>query len=762
MSINAAVLGLPTGIPGWALLQKRAIASFTGFAADPTLKSDIAYLRAKLPGATTAKAMLSDPRLQRIVLGAYGLDSQIGMNGLMEKVLNSNLTDSRSLAAKMTNAAFKTIARDFNYGGTTTPAKPAIASQTVIAIDNLRAGSGFGSFSGTLGGVTVKGLDIGAATDRFALANALQAAFRKADGNRTDLSVRVDGTSLVFTDARGRGDLRNGSFDPATGARAVFVPNGLTSADAVPQPSRAEVTLSGLGDGRTITNFSASFGGVTVNAVDLSAATTPAQVASALQAAFREADGKATAISVTVKGNVVTLSDAKGRGGASGVSIATTPGGATASLTATTRDASGVLQPPVLPAPSTTSIQVSGLGLRDRFTTFTGSFGGVTLTNFDISGAADLKTLAETLQAAFRDADSGRADISVTVRGDTLLLTDLEGKGGASKVTLASKSIAKATVTANSGATPFSTTKSVSTLAVTGFDAANGFASVAGTVGGVSIGPLDTSAITTLDDLATTLQAAFRAADRNRPYIGVEVKGSTLVFSDLFGRGGATAFDVTGAAVGGPAAAVTKTVAGSEATAATGGAAVGNPAFVDRLVQKYTEAQFAKTVGDVSQTLRLALNARTALPKLTNWYSVIADPKLSKVVVTALGLPAQSFGAVPVDQQVAILKTKMDIKELKDPAKLAKLLDRFVAISSVEEMTSGGDLTNGLAAMITPLNLNAKDKEDGSALDSMIGATSAAIFSVLYSNTGGGSDGGTTSSAGLALSLLSSAATAYR
>jgi hypothetical protein len=758
VSIPAAILGLPTGIAGWSLLKKRSIAEFSGFANDPTLRSDVTYLRAKLPGATTAKALLADPRLQQIVLGAYGLDSQIGMNGLMEKVLNSNLTDSKSLANKMTNAAFKAIARDFNYAGTTTPASAAVMSKTVLAVDGVGTGSTFGRFSGTLGGVSLRGIDISGATDRFQLASTLQAAFRKADGNRSDISVKVDGLSLVFSDAKGRGDLRDMTLDPAGGAQAIFVANGLTSANATPQPSRAEITLAGLGAEQTIGNFSGTFAGLTLDAVDLSAATTPQQVAAALQAAFREADGKGTSIAVSARGNVITVTDTKGRGGASDVSFATTPGGATASLTATTRDASGVMQAPVVPTPSTSTVQVTGLDTRNRFTTFTGSFGGVTLSNFDISAATDRKSLAALLQAAFRDADAGRADISVIAQGDSLMFSDLQGKGGATKVNLVSKSVAKATVTQTSGPTPFTSSHSVSTLAIDGLDAANTLASVAGTFGGVTIGPIDTSALATLDDLATTLQGAFRAADNNRPYISVAVKGSTLVFTDISGRGGATAFDVTGPASGGPSAQVSSTVAGSVATAATGGAAVTSTAFVEKIVQKYTESQFNKTVGNVSQTLRLALYAQQSLPKLTNWYSVIADPKLARVVETAVNLPADSFGAVPVDQQVAILKTKMDIKDFKDPAKLTKLLDRFVAISSVADITSGADATNGISALLAPLRLG--DNQGGSNSDSMIGATSAAIFSVLYS-TDGSDSSGTLSGAGLALQLLNSATNAY-
>lgn len=758
MSIPAAVLGLPTGIPGWALLQKRPVADFKGFVNDPSLKSDTAYLRAKLAGKTTAKALLADPRLQQIVLTAYGLESQIGMNGLMEKVLTSDLANPKSLANKLTNPLFRTIAKDFNFGGVVTPAVPVIASRTVLQVNGLGPGSSFGSFSGTLGGVKIRGLDMSGATDATQLAARLQAAFRKADGNRTDLSVTVDAGRLVFADAKGRGDLREMTLDPVIGARAVFVANGLPSADAPIPPSRAEIAVTGLSRTQTIGNFSGTFAGVTLNDVDLSAATTQQEIAATLQVAFRAADGKAADIGVMVIGDRIRMTDAKGRGGASDVSFATTPGGATARLAATTVDASGVMQAPVMPAPSTAKVQLSNFGARSTFTTFTGTFGGVTLTGLDISAATDRQGLAAALQEAFRAADSGRADITVAAVGDSLVFTDAQGKGGASKVSFAAKSLAKATVTATSGPPSFTAPRTTSTLAVSGFDATHTLGRIGGTFAGITVAPIDTSALTTLGDLAATLESAFRAADGNRAFISVTAKDSTLVFTDISGRAGATAFDIADAGGAGPTAGVVSTEAGRQAVAASGGPAVTSAAFLDRLVQKYTDAQFAKTVGGVSPSLRLALYARQALPKITNWYSVIADTKLAKVVETALGLPAESFGAVPVDQQAAILKGRMDIRDLKDPEKLAKLLDRFVAISSVSDITAGGDATAGIAGLLMPLGSG--EAQDGGGADVMLGATSAAIFSVLYGGTAEEGAGGT-SGAGLALQLLSSASAAY-
>ena len=726
MNVTGASLGLPTGTAGWKLLQTRTFKDFTAFAKDPGLKSDLDYLRAKLPTKLTAKAMLDDPRLEQIVLSAYGLDAQVGMGGLMQKVLNSNLADKTSLANKMTNAAYVQIARDFNFGGTATAAVAAVPSRTQVNIDGLRAGQGFGGFSGSFGGVKVQGLDLSQVTNRQDLAATLQTAFRKADGQRSDISVVVQGTSLLFTDAKGRGDARDMAFSPITGATATWVPNG--SIHGVVQPSAAKVTVTGLQAGQPIGNFSGSFGGVLLTAVDTSAATTRQQMAATLQAAFRKADGDRGDISVTAYGSDLIFADSKGRGGATAFSFAQTPGGATATLSQTTLDASGVLQPAVLAKPSTAQVAVQGLGGQHLVSSFSGTFGGVTLSGVDTSAATNWADLASTLQTAFRAGDKGRADISVTSDGHNLLFTDSQGSGGAKNFTFASTTGVTATVTATSGDPVFTATKTTSTLAVAGLDANHAFGSIGGTFAGLGVAPLDTSGITTRQGLADALQAAFRQADGNRAFISVAVSGDNLVFTDISGRSGAGSFDITAAgSSGNPVASVTATMAGSQAVAASGGPKVADSSFLDSLAQKYTQAQFQKTVGDVSDSLRKALYAQQMLPKVTNWYSVIADTNLAAVVHTMLNLP-DSFGAVDVDQQVNILKSKMNIADFKDPVKFTKLLNRYVAVASSTETSAVND-PSGLLQLVQPLDFTSYGN---SSSDSFTGAASAAIFAITF------------------------------
>jgi hypothetical protein len=239
MQLAIQSLGIPTGVAGWDLLQNETATNFPALTNDPVLKQQIAYFEKNAPKATTAQALLSDPQLQDFVLTAYGLTSESGMTALMEKVLNSAPNSTTSFAARMVNSQFTQIAAAFNYGGTPTPAVPATSSVANVAFSGLYQQSTFGTFSGTFGGVTVSNVDLTGATTWQGLANTLQAAFQRADGNRTDIKVTLSGSSLTFSDGKGRGSATSFAWTSNaanTGSAPTAASPVIVSAGAAAQP----------------------------------------------------------------------------------------------------------------------------------------------------------------------------------------------------------------------------------------------------------------------------------------------------------------------------------------------------------------------------------------------------------------------------------------------------------------------------------------------------------------------------------------------
>ncbi|WP_159999938.1 DUF1217 domain-containing protein [Roseomonas sp. 18066] len=244
MSINAVTIGVPTGIAGWKLLQTKTPADFKAFTKDPLLQRDIAYLRETLPTKLTAKDMLADRRLQTMVLKAYGLDSQVGFDALMRKVLESNPDDNTSVAARMVDYRYRQVAAELNYGGLGIPEIPAVLSSTTLQMEGVMRGQEFTRFSGTMGGVKVTNVDIAGLTRRTDIAATLQAAFQKADGGNKDITVQALGVKIIFSDAKGRG---KGDFtftaDENSTARAYLLSESAGS-QVVPASGGTKVTDS--------------------------------------------------------------------------------------------------------------------------------------------------------------------------------------------------------------------------------------------------------------------------------------------------------------------------------------------------------------------------------------------------------------------------------------------------------------------------------------------------------------------------------------
>lgn len=245
MSITPISIGLPGGVAGWKILQGKSIVDFTSFAKNPALQRDITYLRDKLPTKLTAKDLLSDRRLQEMVLTAFGLDSQIGMNALMQKVLESDPNDSGSVAARMVDSRYKQLSAALNYGGLSIPEIPAVPSGATVQVEGIRQDKTFESFSGTFAGITVSGLDLSKSGNRIELAARLQAAFRKADGKGSEITVTALGGKLIFADRKGRGEAVGFTFVASSGstAQASLTANNKGSM-AVPPQGGLSVTAS--------------------------------------------------------------------------------------------------------------------------------------------------------------------------------------------------------------------------------------------------------------------------------------------------------------------------------------------------------------------------------------------------------------------------------------------------------------------------------------------------------------------------------------
>ena len=125
----------------------------------------------------------------------------------------------------------------------------------------------------------------------------------------------------------------------------------------------------------------------------------------------------------------------------------------------------------------------------------------------------------------------------------------------------------------------------------------------------------------------------------------------------------------------------------------TGGAPLKEPAIVKAIVDRYVDVSLEVKAEESNPAVRLALYFDRKAPRINNWYQVLADRALQKVVFTALDIPEQA-ALGDLDRLVDKLKKRFDIADFKDPAKLGKFLDRFSAMYDMKNGVSTGTSTN--------------------------------------------------------------------
>lgn len=110
-----------TGYAGWTFLKRTEDSQKQRLATDAALKRDEDYFRAKIGGIKTAEDLVSDKRLLRVALGAFGLSDDLNSTYFIRKVLEDGTLDNAALANKLSNKQYAALSSAFGFGDYTTP-----------------------------------------------------------------------------------------------------------------------------------------------------------------------------------------------------------------------------------------------------------------------------------------------------------------------------------------------------------------------------------------------------------------------------------------------------------------------------------------------------------------------------------------------------------------------------------------------------------------------------------------------------------------
>jgi len=112
---------------------------------------------------------------------------------------------------------------------------------------------------------------------------------------------------------------------------------------------------------------------------------------------------------------------------------------------------------------------------------------------------------------------------------------------------------------------------------------------------------------------------------------------------------------------------------------------------IEDTVAKYARQTLEEDAGVQNEGVRLALYFERKINAggITSAYQILADPALSQVVRTALGIP-ESMATADIDKQAAMIEAKLDLDDLSEPDGLRKFMQRFTALWDVQNNATSG------------------------------------------------------------------------
>lgn len=109
------------GYAGWRFLSSSLDAQVARHAKDPAQARDIAYFRDTIATVTTAADLVSDFRLLRVALGAFGLQDDLPNRAFIRKVLEEPVSDDGALVNRLADKRYRAFSEAFGFDGPLPP-----------------------------------------------------------------------------------------------------------------------------------------------------------------------------------------------------------------------------------------------------------------------------------------------------------------------------------------------------------------------------------------------------------------------------------------------------------------------------------------------------------------------------------------------------------------------------------------------------------------------------------------------------------------
>lgn len=105
-----------TGVVGFKLLSATEASQRAVFDRQPEISRDVAYFTENISKVKNAEDLVSDRRLLRVALGAFGLDDEIDKRAFLRKILEEGSDSPDALAKRLVDPRYADFAKSFGFG----------------------------------------------------------------------------------------------------------------------------------------------------------------------------------------------------------------------------------------------------------------------------------------------------------------------------------------------------------------------------------------------------------------------------------------------------------------------------------------------------------------------------------------------------------------------------------------------------------------------------------------------------------------------
>ncbi len=109
------------GYAGWRFLSSSLQGQTERFSRNPVQQRDMEYFRENIGKITRADDLVSDYRLLRVALGAYGLQDDLRNRAFIGKVLADGVTDDSALSNRLADKRYREFSEAFGFGSDLAP-----------------------------------------------------------------------------------------------------------------------------------------------------------------------------------------------------------------------------------------------------------------------------------------------------------------------------------------------------------------------------------------------------------------------------------------------------------------------------------------------------------------------------------------------------------------------------------------------------------------------------------------------------------------